>query len=116
MKSRVGLHVLGIAGMILGTWVIGWTAVPIVALACGLASIAPRNVAVYAGVAWTVLMIADFTYAAFARLAAMLGGVMGIPAAFLILLTIVFPMILGWSAATVGIALRSIRPRVAPPV
>lgn len=114
MRSKVVLYSLVFAAMILGTWFIGWTAVPIVAFACGVLSVAPRYVALLAGVAWIGLMIADFAHAAFARLAGMLSGVMGIPAFLLIVLTIVFPMILGWSAATVGTALRSLRP-VDPP-
>ena len=115
MRSKIVLHTLIIAAMILGTWFIGWMAVPIVALACGLGSVAPRYVALHAGAAWTVLLVADVAHAAFARLAGMLGGVMGIPAGLLIVLTILFPMILGWSAATVGAALRSIRPNALQP-
>lgn len=98
------------AAIAVATWLIGWWAVPIAGLAGGLMSVPSRYMGLAAGLSWAVLLLIDVSNAAFARLAGMLSEVMGVPVVALIALTILFPMILGWSAATVGNAMRSIRP------
>lgn len=110
MSMKLARHALALGAMILGTWFIGWIAVPIVAFGIGLSSIAPRYAGLHAGLAWLLLLVADAAHGAFGRLAGMLAGAMGIPGIVLIAVTIAFPVILGWSAASVGTALRSIRP------
>lgn len=105
------LGLIGVAvGAALGTWLIGWWAVLVVALAAGLLLVTPIIAGVGCAIAWALLLAAATLGASFGKLSTMLSGVMGLPAVVLIALTVLFPLILGWSAASVGNALRSIRP------
>jgi hypothetical protein len=108
-QNLIGLVVVTIA-IALGTWAIGWWSVPVIALIAGLLNVRALVVGAGCAIAWALLLIVATMGASFGKLAAMLAGVMGLPAAALIAITILFPFILGWSAAAVGNALRSIRP------
>lgn len=93
-----------------GTWLVGWWAVPLIALIVGAMMIMrPAVVGLSAGVAWAALMYLDFKAPAFGALVSKLGSVMGMSAVTLVGLTILLPMILGWSAASTGHALRTLR-------
>lgn len=94
----------------IATWLFGWWAVPIVALAAGLMLVPPASVGVAATLAWAALLALDAMHASFASLVVLLSGIMGLPGIVLIVLTLVFPALLGWSAATIGNAIRATRP------
>ena len=89
----------------LGTWILGWWAVPLFA---AIAAFLARNVqhqgfaaALAAAVAWGTLLAWSATEGsvwAFSRVA---GGAMGISGVTLIVLTIAFPAALAWAATTV---------------
>jgi hypothetical protein len=103
-----------------GTWLVGWWAIPVVALVLGVLGTRPASVAGAAAVAWVALLIVDATGGSITRLASVLAGVMGLPAPALFLVTVLFPAVVGWSAASLGDAARSIRatsrqPSSAPP-
>jgi hypothetical protein len=110
-RLAVPNRVIATAAIIaVATWLIGWWAVPVVGLIAGLAHASPRGVAGAASLAWAALLAVDVMSASFAHLTGILSGIMGIPGLALIILTIVFPALLGWSAATIGTAIRSARP------
>jgi hypothetical protein len=97
--------------MMAGTWFGGWWIVPIVALIAGAAAIAPGFVATTAALAWALLLVADAVQGPLGRVMSMLGGVMGLPGVVVVVLTILFPALLGWSAATLGTLMSSAQPR-----
>jgi hypothetical protein len=103
---RLVVTTLLIAG---GTWVAGWWAVPVIGLMAGLLLTPAWIAGLASGLAWAILLGVDLFSDHFGRLAAMLGSVMGLPSVSIIALTLLFPAPLGWSAAAVGNALRSIR-------
>jgi hypothetical protein len=89
----------------IGTWILGWWAIPLfAAIAAVLARAVPRQ-AVAAGAAGAVAWSALLAWSAFqgsvwsfARLA---GGAMGVSGLLLIVMTLAFPAALAWSAASV---------------
>jgi hypothetical protein len=95
-----------------GTWWLGWWAVPLVALAYGVwrarrspdARRAPAAllVGITAAATWALLLAASAASAPVAELARGLAAVMGQPAPVLYLATVLFPMLLAWSAAAFG--------------
>lgn len=94
---------LGIAGL---TWLFGWWGVVIAALVAG-AVIHRRAgvawlVALAAVVAWGALLAVDMLGGRFPVLAASIGGVLRVPAAALLIVTLLFGALLAWSAAVVG--------------
>jgi hypothetical protein len=88
------------------TWVGGWWTVPVVGLAAGMV-LSPGIVAGACASAWLLLLLIDFATGSIGRVAAVLAGVMGLPAPALIAVTLAFPALLGWSAASLGSAARS---------
>jgi hypothetical protein len=104
---RFGAVVIGAA---LGTWTLGWWAVPAVALIAGLAGCEGGLVSAASATAWLILLMADATSGSVPRVAGVLAGVMGLPPMAIFLVTLALPAVLGWSAALLGNAARSIRP------
>jgi hypothetical protein len=104
-----GLAVL--IAMMAGTWFAGWWMVPIVAVIAGAAAIAPVLVATTAALAWALFLIADAAQGPLGRIMTMLGGVMGLPGVVVVMLTILFPALLAWSAATLGTLVSSAQPQ-----
>lgn len=103
----------GFATLILiaaGTWLAGWWAVPILALIAGAAAIRPVFVAGAASLSWALLLVLDAAQGPFNRILSMLGGVMGLPGIALVILTLLFPALLAWAAATLGTLVSSGRP------
>jgi hypothetical protein len=94
---------------VVGTWIGGWLAVPIIALGAGLLLWSPALIGVACAVAWGLLLAVDAAAGNIGRLGGSLAGVMGLPAPVLILVTLLFPALLGWSAASLGNAARSVR-------
>jgi hypothetical protein len=93
----------------IGTWLFGWWAVPIIAMIAGLLRCGAGVTAIASATAWMILLAIDATSGAVPRVASTLAGIMGLPAAAIYLLTLVFPALLGWSAASLGNAARSLR-------
>jgi hypothetical protein len=91
------------------TWFAGWWAVPVVALAAGLFGMRAGVVAAACAIAWALLLTADVIAGGMGRLSSILAGVMGLPAPALFVVTLLFPLLLGWSAASLGGAARSLR-------
>ena len=85
------------------TFGLGWWSVPLVAAVWGLASRSPRK-AVFAAFAalggWGSLLLLDVARGPVATMGSQLGGVMRLPAFALYVLTLIFPMLLAWCAAT----------------
>lgn len=87
------------------TWVIGWLGVLLAALIVGFVFHREGGggwrIALAAALAWGALLVVDVASGPFGALSAMLGGVLRLPGAVLVLLTLAFPAALAWSAATV---------------
>jgi hypothetical protein len=84
------------------TFGLGWWAVPIVAAFYAAASRRrhpARFAALCAAGGWAALLLLDFAKGPVLNMAAKLGGVMGIPAPGLLILTLLFPALLAWCAA-----------------
>jgi len=100
------------AAMITLTWVLGWWGILVVALVIGVVfhehGGGGWRVAAAASVAWGTLLVADGVVGPLGHLATMLGGVMSVPAAGVLVLTLVFPAALAWSAATIAAESRRI--------
>ncbi len=95
----------------LATTVFGWWAVPLIAAAWGLVSKADERPALQAslagGLGWVLLLIWSAAEGPLRALANRAAGVMGISVVTLVLLTVLFPMALAWSAALLGEVARS---------
>lgn len=92
--------------MALATWVCGWWGVAVVALVVGAIYRMQGGRAWWAALAasegWAALLILDALVGPFGRVASTLGGVMRIPAGALLVVTLLFPALLAWSAAMVA--------------
>ena len=100
------LVALGVAGL---TWLVGWWGVAIVALIVGFAYRSeggrPWRVALGASEGWAILLLIDTFGGRFGQVAMTVAGSMSLPAAALLIVTLLFPALIGWSAATVAAAL-----------
>ena len=109
MKKAVCFALVA-AGTAIGTWLLGWWSVPVVALLAGLLGCGPGLVATACASAWLSLLLIDAATGNLGRIAGLLAGVRGLPAVALFFVTLALPALLGWSAASLGDATRSIRP------
>ena len=114
MKKALGFGLVA-TSVALGTWMVGWWAVPVVALIAGLTGCRAGLVSGASAAAWLVLLVSDVASGNFPEVASVLAGIMGMPAAVLLVVTLALPALLGWSAASLGDAARSIRPTSRPP-
>lgn len=93
-------------GTALGTWVLGWWAVALVAIVAGALHRAehgrPWRVALGCLAGWTLLMLIDAALGPMRNVATVVSGAMNIPSVALIVVTLLFPALMGWSGATVG--------------
>jgi hypothetical protein len=104
--KRIVFHLL-VAGSMAGlTWLLGWWGVAVAALILGFVF---RNeggrawsVALGASEGWAILLIIDVLAGPLGRVATTVGGAMSIPAPALLLVTLLFPALIGWSGATVA--------------
>lgn len=93
---------LAMAGL---TWTFGWWGVAIGGAIIGYAY--RRNggrawrVALAAAEGWAILLVLDIASGPFGSLASTLQAVMSIPSPALLLVTLLFPALIGWSAAAV---------------
>ena len=95
--------------MALGTTLAGWWSVPVIGAAWGVVRALRRGVALDAGIAgalgWALLLLRDAARGPVGVVAAQVGAVMGLGAAGLVVLTLLFPFLLGWAAALVSATL-----------
>jgi len=100
------LVALGVTGL---TWLVGWWGVAIVALIVGFAYRSeggrPWRIALGASEGWAILLLIDTFGGRFGQVATTVAGSMSLPAAALLIVTLLFPALIGWSAATVAAAL-----------
>lgn len=88
------------AAFALGGWAAPWWGVAVIAAAAALGRVAtPGKIALGAGLGWGALLALGAARAPVGKLAAMLGALLHTPAAVLVLLTVLFPALLAWSAA-----------------
>ena len=94
---------VGIAAL---TWHFGWWGLVVAALIAGIVlhrrGGAAWLIALASVVAWGVLVALDTLGGRFATLATSIGGVLRVPAAALLVVTLLFGALLAWSAAVVG--------------
>jgi hypothetical protein len=108
---RVALLALSFA---IGTWVLGWWAIPLFAALAGVVARHVRHqpvaAALAAALAWATLLAwsaIDGSVWSFSRIA---GGAMGLSGALLIVLTVAFPAALAWLATAVAQPLARAKP------
>jgi hypothetical protein len=101
----IALLVVALAAGVL-TWIAGWWAVPLVALIAGAVLWRRRGiswlVALASAGAWGAILLVDAARGRLTVLAATLGGVLAVPGALLIVVTLLFSALLAWSAAVIG--------------
>jgi hypothetical protein len=97
------------------TFGLGWWSVPLLAAAWGLMSRSPRR-AMFAALAalggWISLLMLDVARGPVGTMGSQLAGVMKLPAVALYALTLIFPFLLAWCAATL---MPSVRKSVTAP-
>jgi hypothetical protein len=104
MRSLLRIALLALA-FVLGTALVGWWTVPLLAAIWGVLAFRVPRAGVLAGlaamIAWALLLAMDMRADAFAELSRALAGVVGLPRGSLFALTLVYPALLAWSAARV---------------
>ena len=94
------------------TYALGWWVVPLIAVIWALVSRDPakaRFAALAAAAGWATLLLLDVTRGQVGVMGSQLGGVMKLPAFALYLLTLIFPALLAWCAATLTPTVRKER-------
>lgn len=105
-SRRIGA-VVALALVIAGsTWAVGWSAVPIVALLAGAALARLRGVpaltAAGATLGWALLLLLAAARGDAAAFARQLSEILGVHWAVVVIVTLLFPALLAWSAARVA--------------
>jgi hypothetical protein len=96
------------------TYALGWWTVPIVA---GLWALFAKDLhrafvaALCAAGGWATLLLIDVGRGPVGTMGVKLGGVLGVPALALWMLTLLFPALLAWSAVTIIPSFRASAPR-----
>jgi hypothetical protein len=124
-RTLVRLALLA-AAFALATWAFGWWTVPALAAAWGAVRArgapapggapmnrSPAEAGLAALLAWAALLAMAAARGPAGALAGRLAGVMRIPAPALVVVTLVFPAALAWSAATAARALAALPGRAA---
>jgi len=92
------------------TYALGWWAVPLLALLCGLTIKPDGKPVIYATICavagWFMLLVLDAARGPLGEVASRFGGVMGFPPAALFVTTLLFSGLLAWSASSIGVAVR----------
>jgi hypothetical protein len=100
------------AAMAALTWLLGWWGVLLAAAIVGYVfhdyDGGGWRVALSAALAWGALLAVDALVGPFDVVAGTLGGVLRVPGVALVLITLAFPALLAWSAATVTATARRI--------
>ena len=98
------------AAMAALTWLIGWWGVLLAALIVGFVFYAEGGggwrIALAAALSWGALLGVNAASGSAGAVAATLGGVIGVPGVMLVLLTLIYPALLAWSAATLTAEVR----------
>jgi hypothetical protein len=115
----IALLIVALAMAVL-TWMVGWWAVPLVAVAAGAVLWRRRGIAwliaLASAGAWGAIVLVDAARGRLPVLAATLGGLLKVPGALLLAVTLLFAALLAWSAAVIGAELgRFVRREVAAP-
>ncbi len=96
---RVALLALSFS---IGTWILGWWAIPLFSIFAALLArdVAQQAVAatLAAALAWGALLAWSGVQGSLWPFTRLAGGAMGVPGMLLILLTVAFPAALAWSA------------------
>ena len=109
MLSRLVRAVLLAEAFAVATFALGWWTVPVIAGIYSLVSTNPKRAGtagVCALAGWATLLLLDFAKGPVGAMATRLGGVMSLPPFVLLVLTLVFPALLAWSAAKAMPSLR----------
>jgi len=114
MLSKAVKFLLLTEAFAVATYAVGWWGVPVLALICGLA-VEPKAkplgfVSLCAAAGWASLLLLDAARGPVGELARRFGGIMSVPPFILILVTLLFPALLAWSAASIGVAIRRMVP------
>jgi hypothetical protein len=100
--GRVALLALSFA---IGTWILGWWAVPLFAAVAAVMTRYVRHQGIAAGlaaaIAWAALLAWSSTEGSVWSFSRIAGGAMGMSGAALILVTLLFPAVLAWLATAV---------------
>ena len=120
MRSFLGLLSLVLA-FALATWGFGWLAVPVVAIAFGALASRTRTPLESLGaslLAWLALLAAQAARGPVDQVARTLGGIVGVPAWVMPVVTLLFGAALAWSGAVlgreIGRGVRAVRSRGRP--
>jgi hypothetical protein len=101
------------------TWSLGWWGVVLGALAIGATAWRERGVAWITALAavagWSALLIVDAAHGRFAALATTISGVIRVPTAALLCVTLLFAALLAWSAAVIASEIASGMDQRRPP-
>lgn len=106
------MRILGVAVLVvvftIGTWLGGWMAVPVIAIAYALLRRnvrAPREAGVAALVSWLLLLVRLKLYPGFNTLLEQLGQILPVPGIGVAALTLLFAVVLAATAArlTIGV-------------
>lgn len=94
------------------TFALGWWSVPVFAFMLGMTLDKERGPVRYAVVCaaagWLSLLLLDAARGPLLSLASRFAGVMKVPSIILIAITLIFPALLAWAAATIGKALKDL--------
>ena len=94
---------LSMAGL---TWLLGWWGVAVVAVIAGVMYRHENGrrwrVALGATEGWALLLVLDALGGPLGRVTTTLGGAMSIPGPALLLVTLLYPALLGWSGAALA--------------
>ena len=112
---RLALVLALAAGIAMLTMLVAWWMVPVAGAAWTLwrrgQPAAALEAGIAAAVAWGALLLVVAVRGPVAQVATQVGGVVGVPGAVLVLLTLLFPFALAWSAARLAMALGAGSPR-----
>lgn len=115
MRTILRLALLS-AAFAAATFTFGWWGVPVIAAAWAVVArdipSAARDAALGGLVGWAALLHFASAHGPVWTLAQQLGGVMKVPSAVLVLVTLLFPALVAWSAAGTVRVLTSRRPRI----
>lgn len=111
MKRTISWAVM-LPAFVLGTAFVGWWTVPVVGGAWGVVTAYDgkpwRAAALAAAAAWAILLASSATRGPLLTLAGTLGAIFGLPGFAVLLLALIFPALLAWSAAGLVSAVREI--------
>ena len=104
--TRASLRIVLLAtAFALGTWILGWWAVPLLGAVWGVMRRGrSRFASAFAGaaLAWLALLAFDAARGPMGRMTSVMGGIFSVPAAALLLITVLYAALLAGCAAQVA--------------